>query len=233
MNATEHGLGRVYAPDPRDADYRIKDAVPRSALRSTAWKARHWQMGRGLTYRDQGPYPHCVRYGCAHLLQLAAVVRRDAFELTRDLYPWAQRNDEWPGENYAGTSVRAGLEYLRTQAGLITEYRWAATMDEVRAYLTLPAKDGGGPLIVGTDFREGMDIENPDGMEEWEATGRNLGGHCYNVTGYSPGNARRSARYRIGNSHAGNYRAWMREDVLEYLLFLCNGEAAAVRELPK
>jgi hypothetical protein len=66
------------------------------------------------------------------------------------LYHEAQRIDEWPGEDYDGTSVRAGMDVLRTEghrrkfgpltlppsldAG-IKENRWATNVVEVLACL--------------------------------------------------------------------------------------------------
>lgn len=82
----------------------------------------------------------------------------------RWLYKEAQKIDEWPGENYEGTSVRAGLEIMRTRGhrrlinGVLQEerigdgiaaYRWATSVDEVHSILKMPLADslGGVPLL--------------------------------------------------------------------------------------
>lgn len=221
-------LGRVYVPDPRDRAYPLRAQLPRTAYAPRNWRSRHWMMPRGVRPRSQGPYPHCVRYGCTHVLQLAPIVRMDAFDLTTELYPWAQRHDEWPGEGYAGTSVRAGLEYLRTERHVISGYHWVRSMDDVCARLTAPKEEGGGPLVAGTDWWSGMDVSGT-----WTPSGALRGGHCYVFDGYTAPTAKREGRIRTMNSHAGNHRGWLSLDAVEYLLFGANGEAAAVTELPK
>jgi hypothetical protein len=87
------------------------------------------------------------------------------------LYHRAQQIDEWPGENYDGTSVRAGLDVLRTEGGRrlhrgmesdptpmygIASNRWATNVEDAVAamhsprYLTL----GRVPFLNswGTDY---------------------------------------------------------------------------------
>jgi len=71
----------------------------------------------------------------------------------RWLYREAQRVDEWEGEAYCGTSVRAAMDVLRTQGHAptyrgvtrpvdasegISENRWAQSVDEVLACLQSP-----------------------------------------------------------------------------------------------
>ncbi len=51
----------------------------------------------------------CVGAGVCRALSLMNRERYDLFELYRQ----AQLQDEWPGENYSGTSVRAGLDVAR------------------------------------------------------------------------------------------------------------------------
>jgi hypothetical protein len=244
------GLGRVYMPNPGSRQYPLAAAVPRRG--AISWKSKTWRMGNGLRYRDQGSSSTCVRYGLLHLLQLTPIIRADAFQLTTKLYAWAQNNDPWPGSEptYYGTSVDAGLRYLRhfdainnlpeppTRTGLIKEYRWAYSMDEVITRLSLPAKEGGGPMVVGTDFYSGMDVypENGDGYvqrNQWTPSGNVLGGHCYVLDGQTAPTARKPRQILIGNSHDQNFRATMDAEAMEWLLFAQNGEAAAVTETPK
>lgn len=234
----QRSLGRVYMPDPRDARYGLRDAMPRSALRAANWKTTQWMLGRGLTFGDQGNTSTCVRYGCTHLLMLAPIVRRNAFTLTERLYPWAQDNDEWPGAEptYYGTSVRAGLQFLRKELGVISEFRWAQSMDDVRGWLTMPKDKGGGPLVVGTDWWSGCDNlgDAPFAANWWEPDGNYRGGHCWVIKGYvAPRVGRSEAYYHTANSHAGNHRGKIKESALEYLLFQANGEAAAISELAR
>jgi hypothetical protein len=233
MEIPARALGRIYAPDPRDQRFPLKDVMPRSALRAAAWKTTQWMLARGSTYGDQGPTSTCVRYGCTHLLLLSPIVRKTAFTLTEQLYTWAQDNDEWPGNAYDGTSVRAGLQFLRKVAGLITEFRWATSMDDVRGWLTRPKGEGGGPLVVGTDWWTGMDnLGNAPALTNWWAPeGSYRGGHCWVIRSFIKATAKREAYYGTANSHRGNHAGKIKESHLEYLLFQANGEAAAVLEV--
>jgi hypothetical protein len=185
-------------------------------------------MGRGLTFRSQGGTSECTHYGTTHLLSLTPIVRYNAFGLTANQYRWSQQNDEWPGEDYDGTSVRAALEFMRLEARLIAEYRWAENMDVVLRRLTAPASQGGGPLVVGIDWWSGFDEPG-----WWDLSGWLRGGHCLDLIGYEPKTATRREAVIWGNSHDGNFVGRSSVEVAEYLLFQANGEAAAVTELAR
>ncbi len=222
------GLGRIYAPDPQDAKYRMRSIV--RAADTGPLRSRHWLMGRGMKLCSQGYVPHCVRFNETHLLQFAPVVRGNAFTLTEGMHEWSTANDEFPSGAEGGTSLRAGFEFLRMR-GLISAYHWAFTMDEIRARVTSDKADGGGPMVAGTLWTTGMDRRDANGY--WWPTGGVRGGHCWGVSGYSRPTIKRTGRYKTFNSHEGNYTAWIEEDALEWLLFAADGEAAAVVEVPR
>lgn len=232
------GLGRVRMPNPGSRGFDLSKRIRRAA--PAAWKSKTWQIGSSrtkgrLNYRNQGSTSQCVRYGNMHILMLEPIVRFDAFQLTEGLYPWAQRNDPWSGEEptYYGTDVDSGLRYLKNELWVIDRYDWARDMDTVLTRLSLPAKEGGGPILVGTDFYSGMDVDQPSPEERahWEPTGSVLGGHCFVLDGHLAPTAKRSRRILIGNSHLNNFRGWMDADAMEWLLFAQGGEAAAVTEI--
>lgn len=229
LGAAQRSLGRLYIPNPGSRRFGIRDELSRSALSSRNWKSKQWRMGKGQTWQDQGAFPVCVQYACTHLLQLQAIVRADAFSLTTELYRWAQQNDGWPGEAYDGTSVDAGLQWLLHQGRMISAYHWCFSMDDVLSSLSSSAAEGGGPLVVGTDFYSGMGNINGDGR--WSPTGEYWGGHAWVVYGHLIPTARREGFVRCGNSHAGNHTGLMSYDELEWLLFAQNGEAARVLEI--
>jgi hypothetical protein len=94
------------------------------------------------SFYDQGSEGACVGFSSSRAVSFTNRERYDA----RWLYREAQKIDEWPGESYDGTSVRAGMEVLRTVGhrrflnGVskpsdtvrgIAEYRWASTVDAV------------------------------------------------------------------------------------------------------
>jgi len=86
-----------------------------------------------------------------------------------DFYLGAQQNDEWPGQDYDGTSGLGLCKYLAA-AGIIKEYRWCFGLQDV--LLTLSHK---GPVGIGVWWYTGMFYPNSEGLIE--ATGSQEGGH--------------------------------------------------------
>jgi hypothetical protein len=97
---------------------------------------RWWQM------YDQGVEGACVGFGVSRALSVENRAFLDAFWLYRE----AKLVDEWAGENYDGTSLRAGLDVVRTRGhrrirGAVTgpvdpdlgivRNRWARTGEEI------------------------------------------------------------------------------------------------------
>jgi hypothetical protein len=94
---------------------------------------------------------------------------------TTQLYNECQIVDEWPGEDYDGTSVRAGAKILHGR-GIISEYRWAWDIDTVvNSLLTL------GPIVVGTWWYDSMFY--PDDKGRIKVEGNKAGGHAYVLNG--------------------------------------------------
>jgi len=87
-----------------------------------------------------------------------------------DIYRKARTLDEWPGEDYEGTSVIAGAKACK-QLGMIKAYRWAFGLDDLR--LALGYK---GPAVLGINWYEGMMSPDADGYIK--PTGSLLGGHA-------------------------------------------------------
>ncbi len=91
------------------------------------------------------------------------------------VYDEAKKVDEWHGEVYPGTNVRAGAKILMRE-GYISSYHWAWDADTVaRAILET------GPVVVGTDWF--MHMFYPDERGRIEIGGRVAGGHAYTLDG--------------------------------------------------
>jgi hypothetical protein len=145
--------GKFYFPHPSkwgsvDGGHAICSKPPGIVDRVEWWQ-----------YYDQGNTSRCVDFSICR--QQALLNRRRA--AAGMIYPIAQRIDEWPGENYDGTSVRAGEEVARTYGmwrirdGRITGpfiedgisvYRWALTVEAIAACLS-PADEGKRVLDLG------------------------------------------------------------------------------------
>ncbi len=111
-------------------------------------------------FYDQGNEGSCVGFSESRAKSLVDRTRYGG----RWLYKEAQKIDEWPGEDYEGTSLRAGLEILRTRGHRrlingtlqqervgdgIAAYRWATSVDEIHSIIKMPLADalGAVPLL--------------------------------------------------------------------------------------
>jgi hypothetical protein len=162
-------LGRLPAPDPRDRNFRLAAVLPTTPQFT---KRLYWSGWWG----DQGDTSSCVGFAWAAWLAAAPITHpdQDWDRYAFDTYRTAQTLDEWDGEDYDGTSVRAGAKTLQRD-GYVTEYRWAWTAAEiVRAVLDV------GPVVVGTVWREGM-FEPVGGRIR--LSGPIVGGHAYLIDG--------------------------------------------------
>jgi hypothetical protein len=98
------------------------------------------------SFYDQGQEGACVGFAASRMMSLLNRSRYGA----RWLYREAQKIDEWPGEAYSGTSVRAGMDVLRdaghrrSVAGVlrpvearhgIAANRWATDVEDILACL--------------------------------------------------------------------------------------------------
>jgi hypothetical protein len=143
------GTGRRKAPDPRDRKY----ALPARPQAAVGVVRRLWRAPRIL---DQGMTSQCVVFSGDKYLTAWPICNK-GFRTNKDrerIYKEVQKLDEWPGEDYDGTSVRAFYKYLK-ERGFISEYRWAFDCEAVVGHVL-----GTGPVQMGTVWDEGM--SNPD-----------------------------------------------------------------------
>jgi len=163
MRNLQHLLGRYSFEDERDYDYILRPTL-------TDRKVRKWRRG---PMTDQGTVPSCVGHGWYHLLT-STPVRQEPIA-ANVLYYVAQHFDEWDGEAYDGTSVRAGAKVLKFTK-CIKSYGWAFNLATAIPHLLEK-----GPLVAGFDWYEGMFA--PDQRNIIKTTGRIAGGHCVLIYG--------------------------------------------------
>ena len=150
-------LGRLPKPDERDSRFLMSSLLPKQlpGITYKYWWPSGW-------WGDQGQYPQCVAYSWTHWLASGPITQKTKrvggvapFDPVF-LYNEAQKIDEWPGEDYDGTSVRAGAKVLKN-AGFIGGYSWAWDIGTtVNALLTL------GPVVVGTWWTRDMFYPNTE-----------------------------------------------------------------------
>lgn len=196
MTTPDYPLGRIAAPDERDHTHLMLAVLeePFPLARSMAYR-------RG-TILDQGLASSCVGHGWRAWLS-GAPIRQNGGPRPLDIYREAQKIDEWDGENYEGTSVRAGAKVL-TALGYIDSYIWAFDEATMRKWLLA----GKGGVVIGVNWYSEM--FRPDARGFLKIEGPLAGGHCVWVRGY---NRPRDA-YRIqnswGSSWSQNGQAWIR-----------------------
>lgn len=140
-----------------------------------------WQEGIVL---DQGSEGACVGFAWTGelLAQPEAPKKQPPFkhgnQLAKSFYYEAQKIDEWPGEDYSGTSVLAGAKIMK-QKGFIEEYRWCFNIADIR-----DAVISEGPVVLGVPWYSGMYQTSEDGRVI--LSGKKVGGHAILITGYNP-----------------------------------------------
>lgn len=184
-------LGRVYVPDPKDKNFLMQTVLPAKASVRTSryWSASGW-------WGNQEQTSECVAYSWTHWVEDGPVTQtgKAPIVIPNEIYREAQKVDQWQGEAYDGTSVRAGAKVLQTR-GFIKEYTWAWDVDTV-----IQAILEKGPVVVGTLWTYDMFFPDVD-TAIITPTGNSAGGHAYLINGVNT----KKKLFRIKNSWG---RAW-------------------------
>ena len=217
----ERGLGWRPAEDERD--YKAEDYFTAVAAEKTSGKA-HWANPIQL---DQGSEGACVGFGWTGFLNAQPVKHEYGNEIGFDIYHRAQEIDEWPGEDYSGTSVRAGAKVIKEREHINT---YAFTQDvEILSLFIL----NNGPTPIGVAWHQGMDRVDSEGYIY--PTGSVRGGHCVIVDGVVWGVEGEVDRFRIRNSWGSrwglNGRCRIKAEDLQQLLS-SGGTACMAIDLP-
>lgn len=203
------GTGRLPRSDARDRLFAL--APPAATRPHRYWNASQW-------WGNQGATPRCVGYAWAHWLADGPLTHTPYFNRygrrpvldAHLIYKVAQRADEWPGEGYAGTSVRAGAKVLRSY-GLITEYRWCWDLETL-----VDTVSNVGPVVVGTYWYRDMFHPDADGL--LTVDGPDYGGHAYVINGVSRTRELVRVKNSWGRSWGRNGHAWLRFRDMERLI---------------
>ena len=238
-DVTEHA-GRVFDVQPSRDDgalaYPVRPlltALAQVEAEPLAPVARVWRRGAVL---DQGREGACVGHGVTgDLISAPVPVRLTDANLPEGapttaqamafwLYKAAQRDDEWEGEAYSGTSVNAGMRVSRS-LGLIDGWRWAETYEDFRDSLIHV-----GPVVIAIPWFSGM-YDAPGGL--LRVSGQEVGWHCLLANGWHPSlsvnGSPKTEKFRVLNSWStswGSYgSAWIdRTELFDNLLHARGGE---------
>lgn len=171
-------------------------------------------------YLDQYDEGACTGFAFTHFMATAPYPR-PLDQITSPHARWIYRRgkelDEWPGEDYEGTST-FGASQAAIEQKWIKDPIWLHSEAEVCKHLSYI-----GPVVLGTRWYEGM-MDTLDGFVKIE--GEALGGHCYLVNEYSV----EKQTYNIHNSWGVNWgtfgNAWIKQSDLARLIN-DGGEACA------
>lgn len=199
MNKMPRMLDWQSRHDERSKNYPVSEIIEdKGTIKEMLWKE-----GAVL---DQGREGACVGFGwmgevlCEPVAPKIQPMAKVANELAKSYYKRAQKIDEWPGEDYEGTSVLAGAKIMQEE-GYIGEYRWCFGIEDLRdAVINL------GPVVIGVPWYQGMYETDRDGIVKVD--GDKVGGHCILVTGYIPNkiiNDEEHEVFRWRNSWGNDY----------------------------
>ena len=243
MNEQPGGLGRKVPTDWTHVEaYPLRVALPEAVA---SVERTLVAPSRLAVYMDQQREGACVGASLTWLMEILngpdpgpAKYRFFA------LYARARQVDEWPGENYDGTSVRAGCDVLRKEGHTpfakkhdepwawapdpalgISENRWASSIDELRASISM-----GLPFVLGINWHSAFDTPETVKGESWIGRqaewGTVRGGHA--ICAYAASDKRQA--FKLVNTWGLRYpRVWIPYTAVERLLAE-EGEAVVVTD---
>ena len=173
MDFSDRVVDRIRQFDERSRSFAAIDPEYQMPFRSYTWSCD--------TYNDQGYEGACVGFAWSHELTARPKVIPTDAEYALRIYRRARQLDPWPGEDYSGTSVLAGVKAVQEIVNkygksLITEYRWAFGIQDVLRVIGFM-----GPVVLGIDWYENM--YEPDARFFIRPTGEVVGGHAILANG--------------------------------------------------
>jgi len=205
---------RVLDARPDTLDFRDRMFVP-TLIEVQSERPLDLYRKAGVPILDQGTEGACTGFGLAtvvhYLLRTRHIVRDDEEISPRMLYNMARRYDEWPGENYSGSSARGAMKgwhkhgvcsrthwvYDRAQQKQDTKLFAHRYEDALRrplgAYFRVNHKDlvamhtaitEVGILYATSQVHEGWQNVGKDGVIEWTPDAEIVGGHAFAIVAY-------------------------------------------------
>jgi len=164
---------------------------------------------------DQGKEGACTGFGLATMIHYLLTTRKvvpDKGQISpRMLYEMARRYDEWPGENYSGSSARGAMKGWYKH-GICSREHWFYDQSDGKqnpdlfsqrfadalrrplgAYLRVNHKDiiamhsaisEVNVLYATSQVHSGWDDVGDDGFVEWDEDKKIEGGHAFAIVGY-------------------------------------------------
>jgi hypothetical protein len=222
-NQLPYPLGREYVKDERDMNYLIENHFESVYKKNSNIKTKYWNAD--VWWGDQGRTPQCVGYAWCHWIEDGPIVHKGLHPLIAPnlIYESAQKLDEWPGENYKGTSVRAGAKFLKNKK-LISSYFWTFDVNTlINTVLNV------GPVVVGTNWYYNMFFPGLKG--QIKIGGYLAGGHAYVINGVNLINKTFRIKNSWGRKWGDSGHAYISFNDMTRLIRE-NGEVCIAREIP-
>jgi hypothetical protein len=206
--------------------------LPDPAFQSAAPRSWSWFLPWGL---DQGQEGACVGHGITEELYnkpdmvdfakrwpiwaaktLEVIMRQGSKQEIAQAYAFDsyyefRRQDEFPGEDYEGTSLNAGAK-LTKALGYWKGYYWAGNALELRRWLRF------GNVVAATPWFDGFDRPTPSskrGFQGWfEPTGAIRGWHCYLLNR----NSESHGGLWTPNSWGGDGQGWFSFETIDRMI---------------
>lgn len=209
---------RLMAPE-RTLDWR-PNPDPRSLLFAVSlWPCfnngltRASAMRKKSVWLDQGQEGACTGFGAEHVRALSPYRQRVSNSSAQGMYVRAKFWDEWPGEDYEGSSVNGAMKAER-EAGFIKAWKWCYSLDELDHALAFH-----GAVEMGSWWWSGMWSPDSDGI--LHMTGSKVGGHAFAVSGYRT-HPKFGKQYHMDNSWGPDWGveggAWLSAFDMQQLL---------------
>lgn len=175
-------FGRIPRFDKKSRRYPIMALIePGAKLRSYTWQCS--------VFLNQGSEGACTGFAVAgEAAARPVVVPNITNKIARAIYKRAQQLDEWPGENYEGSSVLGAIK-AGTEKGWYLEYRWAFGEDDLA--MAIGHK---GPAVLGVNWYAGMMKTDEKGFIR--PFGKLMGGHAILCHSFNE----RRGEYKLHNS---------------------------------
>jgi hypothetical protein len=156
--------------DERSRGYSIRSSFEYNYPRSYTWRCSSWL--------DQGSEGACTGFAVSHEAAGRPCVVEGVTEAdAQEVYYRARQIDEWPGEDYEGSSILAAMKAGK-ERGWYKEYRWAFGVDDLAI-----AVSRHGSAVIGVYWYTGM--FNTDSKGFIHATGNIAGGHAILCHGFN------------------------------------------------
>lgn len=195
-------VDRIVQFDDRSRGF---SAVEAFGLGDKPFRSYTWSCDQ---YNDQGSEGACVGFAWSHELSAKpkVVIRGDEYALK--VYNRAKEIDPWPGEDYSGTSVLAGVKAVMEDVNslgnaYIREYRWGFGLQDVMRIIGYR-----GPVVLGINWYYDMYFPQDNGFIT--PTGQLVGGHAIMANGIRIVKKDSSGDYPVPFENVDLDKSWVR-----------------------